>query len=429
VTEHQFFSTDEYHLFEECVHCGICLAACPTYTVASKEADSPRGRLLLMAYLDRDLNPDSGGAIPHLDLCLGCLACQTVCPSGVRYGKLLDLTRNYQRREIKSLSLLQRVLLRWFTEVHLLKRLTAFVRLVQRTRLDRLVRSLHLLPSALRFQLAGFPLIPKRPFTHNQARHLVAAAPDGQRRGVVALFTGCIMDYWYADVHAATMRVLRWNGFDVIIPEDQTCCGALHAHAGQEKQAEHLLYLNLQVFRTIEASAVIVNSAGCGAQLKKALGTDHDSPPAVDVNEWLADHLTNPPQTKLTERTTFDAPCHLHHAQDIHDAPYYLLELACEQLLPLPEADMCCGSAGIYSLIHNTMSRQVLSRKINNIRSLDPALLVTANPGCHMQLQAGLREAGIDIPVYYTIQVLDQAYQRDDNYRRTFDLPDNYNRL
>ncbi len=427
--EHQLFSTDEYRLFQECVHCGICLAACPTYTVNSKEADSPRGRLLLMAHLDSDLKPDSNGALPHLDLCLGCLACQTVCPSGVRYGQLLELTRGYQRREIKPLPWLQRALLKWFTEVRRLRILTAFVRLVQKTRLDRLIRTLHLLPSALRFQLAGLPRIPKRPFSPDHARYLAAAAPDGQRRGVVALFTGCIMDYWYADVHAATMRVLRWNGFDVIIPEDQTCCGALHAHAGREAAAEHLLNLNLEVFRAVEASAVIVNSAGCGAQLKKALGPDNGTPPAMDVNEWLADHLTNPPQAKLTERTSFDAPCHLHHAQDIHDAPYYLLELACEQLVPLPEADICCGSAGVYSLIHNSMSRQVLSRKIKNIRLSDPALLVTANPGCHMQLQAGLCEAGIDIPVYYTIQVLDHAYHLDDNYRRTFNLPDNYSQL
>lgn len=429
MTGHQFYSPEEYHLLQECVHCGLCLGFCPTYIVDGREADSPRGRLSLMKYLDRDSDADAGGAYRHIDLCLGCLACQTACPSGVRYSQLLERARSYQRREVQPLAWSQRLLLRWFTDQRRLGFLTALVRLVQRTGLDRLVRALRLLPKTFRFQLAGLPKVPDHAFSQTQEPHLPAITPDGQRQGVVALFTGCVMDHWYGEVHAATARVLRWNGFDVILPEGQTCCGALHVHAGLEKEAEHLLARNRDVFMNVDAQALMVNAAGCGAQLRTSLWPDGDGLPVVDVCEWLATRLTRPPRYKLNEKISYDAPCHLHHAQGISEEPYRLLEFACGQLAPLPEAEVCCGSAGLYSLVHGNISRQVLARKIDYVRSVNPAVLVTGNPGCQLQLQAGLREAGINASVCHTIQILDDAYRRDEAYRYAFGLAEDSGQL
>jgi len=259
-------------------------------------------------------------------------------------------------------------------------------------------------------------------FSRTHDRLLPAMTLNDNTQGKVALFTGCVMDYWFSEVHAASVRVLRWNGFDVTIPEGQSCCGALHAHAGLEEEAEECLGRNWTAFQDIDAQALVVNAAGCGAQLRTDAWASRNGLPVVDISEWLADKLTRPPKKKLSEKMTYDAPCHLHHAQNIHEAPYQLLKLACEHFVPLPEAEMCCGSAGFYSLIQANMSQQVLERKIAHIQAIAPAMLITGNPGCQMQLQAGLRAAGTKIPVLHTVQVLDQAYRLDETYLLAFNL-------
>jgi glycolate oxidase iron-sulfur subunit len=375
-----------------------------------------------MKYIDRDTGFDVQGAFRHIDLCLGCLACQTACPSGVQYGRLLEKSRSYQRQQIKSLSLIQHRLLNWLTTKRSLGLISTLIATVQRLGLDRLARALRLLPSALQFQLAGMPRITGKTFsqTHDE---LFPALPSGHKaHGTVALFTGCVMDHWFGEIHAATVRVLQWNGFNVIIPGGSTCCGALHAHAGLEEEADECLAGNWAIFQGTDAQALIVNAAGCGAQLRTAPWAAHDGLPVVDISEWLADKLLRQPNNRLSQKATYDAPCHLHHAQGIHEAPNQLLELSCEQLMPLPETEMCCGSAGFFSLIHSNMSQHVLERKINNIQALAPDLLATGNPGCHMQLQAGLREASMNIPVLHTIEVLDKAYRLDEAYRLAFGL-------
>ncbi|MFB0515930.1 MAG: (Fe-S)-binding protein [Candidatus Neomarinimicrobiota bacterium] len=419
---HQLFTTADYRLLQECIHCGLCLPTCPTYMMNSKESDSPRGRLALMKYLDREPEASTEGTYYHLDLCLGCLACQTACPSGVQYSHLLERARSYQRREVRPLAWLQRLALRWITGQPQLRLLTTFLYLIQSMGLDRLAPALRLLPRALRFQLAGMPQVAGKAFSRTVDRYLPAVSAEGDHQGVVAMFTGCVMDHWYADVHAATVRVLKWNSFDVVLPEGQTCCGALHTHAGLDEEAERLLSQNREAFRGINAQALVVNAAGCSAQLRSGLKLENGELPIVDIGEWLAGRLIRPPRHRLPEKITYDAPCHLYHAQGIHDAPTRLLAYACERLVPLPEAEVCCGSAGLYSLIQGEMSRQVLARKINHIRSVAPEVLVTGNPGCQMQLQAGLREAQINIPVYHFIQVLDQAYRREEGYRDAFGL-------
>ena len=377
-----------------------------------------------MKSIDRESWDDPAGAFKHIDLCLGCMACQTACPSGVQYGHLLEQTRRYQRMSVQALSPFQRLTLKWLTNRRRLSWLTALMKGIQMTGLDRLVRWLRLGPASLRFQLAGLPKLAGPPFSHVVERHQPAAHPQGTRQGTVALFTGCVMDHWYSDVHRATSRVLRWNGFDVVLPEDQTCCGALHTHAGWAEEGDRLLKQNRGAFEGLDAQAIVVNAAGCGAQLGAHLWPAGGGVPIVDVSQWLFPRLILPPRQKLPDKITYDAPCHLHHAQGVQDAPYRLLEAACERLVPLPEAEVCCGSAGLYSIEHNQMSRQVLARKMVQIESLAPQAVVTGNPGCQMQLQAGLGEAGSTIRVRHTIQVLDDAYRLDNAYRRTFNLPE-----
>lgn len=419
VIQHQVFSQEDYRLLQECIHCGICLPTCPTYMVGGKEADSPRGRLMLMRYLDRDAVTAEDGPYLHVDLCLGCLACETACPSGVQYGHLLEHTRGYQRSGVQPLSLLQRKALDWITSHATLRILSMALRILQLTRLDRLIRYLHLLPAKLRFQLAGVPKIQTNHFT-SATGQLVSHSPDNSHHGTVAFFTGCVMDHWYSDVHAAAVRILQWNGFEVLVPHEQGCCGALHAHAGELERAEVRLARNRQIFSEVEAQALIVDAAGCSAQLRTGLWPEDDRLPVKDICEWLINHLHHPPRFKIAAKTTYDAPCHLFHGQGIQDEPYRLLEYACEQLFPLPESDTCCGSAGIYSLIHSEMSQEILERKLQHVRLVDPEILATANPGCQMQLQGGVIEAGMKVEVRHVIQLLDQAYMLDPDYHTAF---------
>ncbi len=418
VSGHSYLDGDDYRRLQECVHCGLCLSACPTYQVTGAEADSPRGRLALMRALDLDEVPPTP-AFAHLDLCLGCLGCQTACPAGVKYGRLLGQTKATRRPALWVRGALATV-----TGPGLLRMLTAWLRLIQKIRLDRLLIRFPLLPQAVRMQLRGLPRLRGPAFTRTAEQLLPSVHPAGLRQGRVALFTGCVMDHWYQPVHAATTRLLQWNGYEVVIPTGQGCCGALHAHTGLLGEAEEMLQRNRGALAGIEAQALIVNAAGCGAQLSDNLWSNGQGPPVVDLSVFLAEHLLKPPQFKLPEITTYDAACHLYHAQGVQAAPWQLLELACEAVETLPEAEQCCGSAGLYSLVQGQMSRKVLALKVEQLRRLKSTKLVTTNPGCQMQLQAGLQAAGIPMAVCHLSEVLDRAYRRDPAYRQTFNLSD-----
>ncbi|MEE9466176.1 MAG: (Fe-S)-binding protein [Candidatus Neomarinimicrobiota bacterium] len=416
VAGHQYLTGDDVRLLQECIHCGLCLSACPTYLVTGVEAESPRGRLELMKALDRNEVPPAP-AFAHLDQCLGCLACRTACPAGVNFGRLLETSRSTQRPGLVS-----RLALALVTVPSRLKVLSLLLKWLQALRLDRLLINARLLPRSLRYQVAGLPRLKGLPFTASNKEEFPSAHPGGVNRGRVALFTGCVMDQWYQPVHAATVRLLNWNGFDVVIPTGLGCCGALHAHSGLTSEAQVMLSQNRAALARIGVQAIVVNAAGCGAQLRDHLWTNGKGPPVMDVSVFLADNLTEPPGFKLPGATTYDAPCHLFHAQQVSVAPLKLLETACKELHTLPDADQCCGSAGLFSVVQGRMSRQVLARKIEQLRSLDAVRLVTANPGCQMQLQAGLRTAGLPLEVYHLCEILDQAYQQDPAYRRTFQL-------
>ena len=421
MTAHLMFDPAMARQLQTCIHCGLCLPSCPTYMVTGREADSPRGRLVLMNSIDRQQWSDRSGHFVHIDRCLGCLACETACPSGVPYGSLLEQVRLFQRREVAPLKLGSRAVLRWTTAPVLRRRLTRLLAWLQTLRLDRLAVRLRLLPRPLRMQLAGLPKLPAKSFTAAAEQRFEPRHPEGIHRETVALFAGCVMDSWFAEVHAATVRVLQWNGYTVIVPAGQQCCGALHAHAGIDTAtgANRERVGDMSAFSQTGAAALIVNSAGCGAHLKHTAAAN-GLPQVVDAAEWLVDNGLLAPAHKLPEKVTYDAPCHLFHAQNIVQQPEALLRAACENLIPLPESEVCCGSAGLYSLTEPDLSRQILERKLTMLKKVDAEIVATANPGCQMQIQGGLKLDGQRSQVRHTIEILDAAYSLDETYRRVF---------
>ncbi len=348
-------------------------------------------------------------------LCLGCRACETACPSGVSFGAMLELAR----AEVAESGLrdgpvqrLERFALRHVVpypgRVRLLADLLAAL---QVSRLDRLAAPL--LPERLRWMQRLLPAVPRRRERTPLSR---LHAARGARRGRVGLLTGCVMAQLFADVNAATVRVLTRNGFDVLVPEDQGCCGALHAHAGDEAFAEELARRNVRVFTAAGVDCVVVNSAGCGAAMRDAgrwlPGEGEPLAASVrDVCELLDAEGLRPPGRRLELRVAYDDPCHLLHAQRVGDAPRRILD-AIPGLVPVRHEDpgACCGAAGTYNLTRPAMSRAVLQRKLDSLAAADPDVIATGNPGCLMQLRAGAAERGLRARVLHPVTLLDHSY-------------------
>ena len=404
---------DIYAKSLDCVHCGMCLPACPTYLETGREQSSPRGRIYLMRGV-------AEGRIELGDLvrdeayfCLGCRACETVCPSGVQYGAMVERTREEVMRaglREDAMSRLERALLRHVVPNR--KRLGfAFdlLALAQRLRLDRAAAKL--LPARLGAARALLPPIPPR----HQRRAPTALLPArGERRGRVGFLTGCVMAELFPATNAATVRVLARNGFDVVMPPDQGCCGALHAHAGDADTARELARRNFAAFKDVHV--VVSNSAGCGAAMRDAghwvpEGGKSFAAKARDVCEWLDESGLRPPAGRIDARVCYDDPCHLVHGQKVSAAPRRLLA-AIPGLMIVPHADpgACCGAAGTYNLTQPEMSRAVLERKLDSLAAADPDLVVSGNPGCLMQLRAGLAARGMRARAVHPIDLLDRAY-------------------
>jgi len=397
----------------DCVHCGLCLSACPTYRETGRETSSPRGRVYLMRGVAEGRLPLEA-LVEEAYLCLGCRACETACPSGVRYGTLLERTREAIERAGLRRGAAKRL------ETLALRHLVAHPRrlalamgalgLVQRLRLDRLARPL--LPGRLRDMQALLPVVPRRA----ERRRLPLALPaEGTRRGRVALFEGCVMPALFGSVNRATARVLTRQGFDVVVPEGQGCCGALHAHAGDGDHARELARANVAAFAGLDVAAVVVNSAGCGAALREAEDwlPGQGAPLAArvrDVCAFLADAGWRGPAGRLAARVCYDDPCHLVHGQGVQEAPRRLLA-AIEglELVAHDDPTSCCGAAGIYNLTHPVMAGAVLDRKMDALAAADPDYVATGNPGCLMQLAAGARARGLRARVVHPVELLDRA--------------------
>jgi glycolate oxidase iron-sulfur subunit len=413
-----------------CIKCGFCLPKCPTYRQTGIESASPRGRIHLMKLVAKG-RLAAVEIADQLDLCLGCRACETACPAGVKFGRLLEAGREQTMQAHKRSqggSWLQHSgeWIFFFGLLPHLKRLDLVVDLLwlyQASGLQGLVRRsrlLHLLSSTLPdLELLLPKLSPPR-----VRRQLPGQTPaEGREERRVGFAAGCVMRSVFAHTNAATVRVLSRNGCRVIVPRDVGCCGALHAHHGDLTMARQLARQNISVFERYDLETVIVNSAGCGAMLKE-YGQLLKSDPVFadraaafsckvkDVSEYLATLPLDMQMAKLPLRVAYDDPCHLLHGQGISREPRQLLQqIPGVELVPLPEADWCCGSAGIYNLTQPEMSRQLLDRKMRHIIAVEPDVIATGNPGCLLQLAWGVWRAGLHAEVVHPVELLDRAYR------------------
>ncbi len=412
----------DYRRYQDCVHCGLCTASCPTYLETGNENDSPRGRIYLMrAVADGRLgfSPEVRG---HLDLCLDCRACESACPSGVQYGKIIEpfkvaIERATPRGERSSL--LQRLILQHlFPYPRRVKLALAPARLLQKLGLLDLAESIgltRLLPPTLRRMQAMLPTL------KGAQRDLPEVLPPiGPKRARVALFLGCVSDAMFPETTAATARVLQQNGCEVVVPRGQVCCGAIHYHSGIEEPALALARSNLAAFDPDAFDAIIVNAAGCGAMLKDYAhlldGPDHDDArrfvdKVKDVSEFLVALGPIPPTHPLPMTVTYHDACHLCHAQQVRTQPRQLLGMIPGlTLVPLEESELCCGAAGTYNLTQPEMSERLGRRKMDNLAATGAEVVATGNVGCILQIARQIKERGSAMRVAHPVDLLDQAY-------------------
>jgi glycolate oxidase iron-sulfur subunit len=401
---------------EHCVHCGFCLQACPTYLALDDENDSPRGRIVLMkAIADGTLSDDDADAQLHLDRCLGCRACETACPSGVPYGELLELTRERAAAR-RALPVVARVILFVFARPMLLAVAMWKARVFRATRIPSLLARL---PGRTGFAMAM--LASTRRSAEETSRTYDPGS--GTSRGTVATLDGCVMKGLFAPAHRATARTLAVNGYALAAAPGQRCCGALHVHAGDALAARELARANIAAFERSGAKFIAVNSAGCGAAMKEyphLLAGDSAwsdrarafSARVRDISELLA--AAGPAAGGAIETTVaYDAPCHLLHGQRVSAAPLAVLAaIPGLKRVPLADSDQCCGSAGIYNLVEPEISNLVLASKLANIAASGAAIVATGNPGCLMQIGAGLLRSGSTTQLRHPIELLDASYQR-----------------
>ncbi len=407
-----------------CVHCGFCLPACPTYRLTLRERSSPRGRIALIKSVHEGrLSIMDETFQEEMSFCLNCRACEAACPSGVKYGELVETARaqiEQVTRHAPQVSLARAAAFRGaFGSTRRFRALSSGLRLYQRSGVQRAVRAsgvlklmhLHeqealLPPMADRFVVPGQEFWPA----------------EGTRRGTVALLAGCVMSTAYADVDRATARVLARNGYDVVVPVGQGCCGALSVHSGDMDGGRALARANIEAFDNPQFDAVIVNAAGCGAAMKEygfllrndptyAERATRFSASVKDATEFLAQAGLTAEPGRLDVTVTYQEPCHLAHAQRITREPRELLAaIPGLTLVEMPESSMCCGSAGIYNLLQPETSAALLARKLDNAGKTGAATIVSANPGCMMQIAAGLRVRGLEVEVVHIMTLLDRAY-------------------
>jgi glycolate oxidase iron-sulfur subunit len=412
-------------IINTCVHCGLCLPNCPTYRELYREPSSPRGRIQLIRNVaEGRIGIDSPIFREQMYQCLDCRACEAVCPSGVQYGQLVETARAQIERAVPR-PIGQRVLRRLafhglFGSMPRFRAFAGLLRFYQRSGLQRLARATGLL------RLIGMEqrelMLPAidREFLVPRGQTWTPAGPVEHR---VALFAGCVMSTAYAEVDRATARVLAANGCEVVVPPSQGCCGALHVHAGLLDDGRELMRRNVEAFEALDVEAIVVNAAGCGAALKEYGHLLADDPAYAtraaavaakvkDVTEYLCSIDLTPPSGHVEQTVTYQEPCHLVHAQRVKTPPRQLLRaIPGLRLVEMAESDLCCGSAGIYNLTQPELSAALRRRKVDNALATDATTIVSANPGCMLQLQAGLAEAGRPVAVKHVVELLDEAYR------------------
>jgi glycolate oxidase iron-sulfur subunit len=408
-----------------CVHCGFCLNDCPTYLELGMETESPRGRIHFIRALSEGRAEPTSALLGHLDLCLQCRACEAACPSGVPYGRIMETARSYVltgRNSPLGWRLRAAILRLLLPHQGRLRFLFAGLRLYQRSGLQALLRRsgiLRRLPGGLADLENALPDVPDH-FYRGQG---VLAEPVANPARTVGLLTGCVMPLLFPATHEATVRVLARNGLRVVAPATQVCCGALHLHAGDRETACRLARRNIDAFLSEDVEVVITNSAGCGATMKEygdLLAQDPEyaekarrfSDMVRDITEFLVELPFDPEMGPLRRRVTYQDPCHLAHAQRITQPPRDILTSIPElELAEMEAADRCCGSAGVYSVVQREMSLSLLDEKMRTIAATGAPTIATANPGCALQLEAGLRRHHMEGRVVHVVELLDEAYR------------------
>ncbi|HTU35192.1 MAG TPA: (Fe-S)-binding protein [Candidatus Acidoferrum sp.] len=427
----------EYSDYARCVHCGLCLNHCPTYRLWGREADSPRGRIRQMALVDQGRLELGDAFVTHIDRCLDCRACETACPSGVEYGKLVELARaqieQKYRRPFASRFARDLVYRRLLPYPKRIAAVARCMRLYQSSGLAAIARAAGILRLfGLQDRERLMPRVDREFFFSDLGRTFPA---HGERRARVAFFAGCIAQVTFAELNRTTIRVLQANGCEVVVPSGQVCCGALAAHAGVRDVARELANANIKAFETGEFDAILTNAAGCGSTLKEygelvdfgepgasSASTGHMqcesqkeraerfSARVRDVTEFLADLGVSAPLKSVPVRITYQDSCHLAHGQKIREAPRKLLRaIPGVELIEMRYADQCCGSAGVYNVTQTKASLDLLAQKMECVRETKAQAVVTANPGCMLQLRAGAAIHRTGQQVLHVIELLDRA--------------------
>lgn len=413
----------EYDDYSRCVHCGLCANNCPTYRLWGQEADSPRGRIRQMALVDQGRLELGESFVTHIDRCLNCRNCETVCPSGVEYGKILELARaqieqKYKRPFVSRVlrDLVYRRLLPYPGRIAVAARALRFYQHSGLASLARATGILRLLGLQNREQL--LPAIDSKFFFSELGKAFPAR---GERRARVAFFAGCVAQVTFSALNRATIRVLQANGCEVVVPAKQVCCGALAAHAGVRDVARDLARRNFDAFLSDDFDAILTNAAGCGSTLKEYahLFADDEagrgraeqfSAKMRDVIEYLAELGLTAPLRALPLRVTYQDSCHLVHGQKIREAPRQLLRaMPGIEFVEMPMSEQCCGSAGVYNVTETKASLEILERKMEAVQQTKAEVVATANPGCILQLRAGAAMHRTGQEVLHVIELLDRA--------------------
>ena len=412
----------DYRRFQDCIHCGLCTASCPTYVETGNENDSPRGRIYLMRAVTDGRLGLTEPVRNHLDLCLDCRACETACPSGVRYGQLIEPFKVAMQASAppaaKASRLHTLILHHLFPYSKRVKFALLPARVMQKLGLMRLMDKVgftKLLPQSLQRMQAMLPKLEGR-----GARLPEVLPPIGPKRARVALFLGCVADAMYPETNAATARVLQRNGCEVVIPRAQVCCGAIHYHSGSEAPALEFARANMDAMRPEDYDAIIVNAAGCGAMMKDYAhllpAADHDRAKAFvakvrDISEFLMQVGPIAPTQPIAKTVVYHDACHLCHAQGVRNQPRQLLGMIPGlKLVPLEESEICCGAAGTYNLTQPEMSERLGKRKMDFLEQSGAEIVATGNIGCILQIARKIRERGDKMTVVHPIDLLDRAY-------------------
>ncbi len=402
----------DYSVVQQCMHCGMCLPTCPTYMETKLERNSPRGRIALMRSIADGESEVNQAFAEEMYYCLGCLACQTACPAGVKYAELFEIARA-EIEQKKVLPGVQRTFWRWLTlEVlfmrpWLLRLVGMLLRWYQQSGLESLLRRLNFMGLMPKSLAALEPQTPRMAEAFSDDLIEPVESPRDGIRWRVGMLTGCVQDLAFSDVNRATVDVLLKNGCEVITPRRQFCCGSLHAHNGAVEHARELARRQIDSFDLDALDAIITNAGGCGSHLKSYAHLLHDDPlyaarakkwdsKVKDIHEWLAHTGWKKPEAGCgAERVTYHESCHLTHGQKVVKAPRDILRsIPGLEVVELPESNWCCGSAGIYNITQPEQSAKLLERKVKSIEQTGCEMVATSNPGCHLQIARGLGNSG-----------------------------------